>query len=102
MKLALLSDIHSNRQALDACLQHARDQGAEHFALLGDLVGYGAHPAYVVQQAMELAAARSGATAAIVAACRAGRCRGAQRARRGAAGPSAAGGGAAPNTAGNL
>ena len=57
MKLALLSDIHSNRQALDACLQHARHQGAEHFALLGDLVGYGAHPAYVVQQAMELAAA---------------------------------------------
>ena len=23
MKIALLSDIHANRQALDACLQHA-------------------------------------------------------------------------------
>ncbi len=52
MKLALLSDIHSNRQALDACLQHARAHGADHFALLGDLVGYGADPAYVVQQAI--------------------------------------------------
>lgn len=57
MKLALLSDIHSNRQALDACLQHARHQGAEHFAFLGDLVGYGADPAYVVDQVMTLAAA---------------------------------------------
>ena len=57
MKLALLSDIHSNRQALDACLQHARAHGADHFALLGDLVGYGADPAYVVQQAMDLVAA---------------------------------------------
>ena len=42
MKLALLSDIHANIQALDACLAHARAQGAEQFALLGDFVGYGA------------------------------------------------------------
>lgn len=57
MKLALLSDIHANRQAFDACLAHARAQGAQHIALLGDLVGYGADPRYVVQQAMALAAA---------------------------------------------
>ena len=56
MKLALLSDLHANRQAFDACLAHARAQGAERFALLGDLVGYGAEPRYVVQQAMVLAA----------------------------------------------
>jgi len=55
MRIALLSDIHANRQALDACLAHARSQGAEQFALLGDLVGYGADPRYVVQQAMALA-----------------------------------------------
>lgn len=55
MRLALLSDIHSNRQAFDACMEHARGQGAEQFALLGDLVGYGADPGYVVQQAMALA-----------------------------------------------
>ncbi|MCW5223469.1 metallophosphoesterase family protein [Verminephrobacter aporrectodeae] len=57
MKLALFSDIHSNRQAFDACMDHARGQGAERFALLGDLVGYGADPRYIVQQAMALAAA---------------------------------------------
>mgnify|MGYP003605207678 CR=1 FL=1 len=56
MKLALLSDIHSNRQALDACMEHARAQGAQRFAWLGDLVGYGADPGYVVQQAMALVA----------------------------------------------
>ncbi len=56
MKLALLSDIHSNRQAFDACMAHARQLGAEQFALLGDLVGYGADPGYVVRQAMALAA----------------------------------------------
>lgn len=56
MPLALLSDIHANRQALDACLAHAKAQGARRFALLGDLVGYGADPSYVVQQAMALAA----------------------------------------------
>ncbi|NMM81430.1 metallophosphatase family protein [Acidovorax sp. SRB_14] len=56
MKIALLSDIHANRQAFDACLAHARAQGAQQIALLGDLVGYGAAPRYVVQQAMALAA----------------------------------------------
>ena len=55
MKIALLSDIHANRQALDACLAHARAQGARQFALLGDLVGYGGDPAAVVDQAMATA-----------------------------------------------
>lgn len=57
MKLALLSDIHANLQAFQACLAHARDQGAARCALLGDLVGYGADPAAVVEQAMQLAEA---------------------------------------------
>lgn len=56
MKLALISDIHANRQALDACLAHARQQGVTHFAFLGDLVGYGADPAAVLDQVMALAA----------------------------------------------
>ena len=56
MRLALLSDIHANRQALDACLAHAQAAGAERLAFLGDLVGYGGDPAYVVQRVMELAA----------------------------------------------
>ena len=55
MKIALLSDIHANRQALDACLQHARAQGAEQFALLGDFVGYGGDPVAVIEQVQALA-----------------------------------------------
>ena len=54
MKLALLSDIHANIQAFDACLAHAREQGAQQFALLGDLVGYGADPVAVIQRAQHL------------------------------------------------
>lgn len=56
MRLALLSDIHGNLQAFEACLAHARAQGAEQLALLGDLVGYGADPAPVVNRARDLAA----------------------------------------------
>ncbi len=56
MKLALLSDIHANIQAFDACLAHAREHGAQQFALLGDLVGYGADPAAVVERAQQLMA----------------------------------------------
>lgn len=56
MKLALLSDIHANLRALVACEAHARAQGAEQFALLGDYVGYGAEPVAVVQRVMALQA----------------------------------------------
>ena len=55
MRLALLSDIHANLQALDACLAHAQVQGAQRFAFLGDLVGYGADPGPVVDRIMQLA-----------------------------------------------
>jgi diadenosine tetraphosphatase ApaH/serine/threonine PP2A family protein phosphatase len=55
MKLALLSDLHANRGALLACLAHARRSGATHFAILGDLVGYGAEPGPVLDIVMELA-----------------------------------------------
>ena len=55
MKLALLSDLHANRQALAACLTHARQLGATQFAFLGDMVGYGAEPVAVLETVMELA-----------------------------------------------
>jgi diadenosine tetraphosphatase ApaH/serine/threonine PP2A family protein phosphatase len=44
MKIAVLSDIHSNLEALRACLAHAGRQGADMHVFLGDLVGYGADP----------------------------------------------------------
>ena len=56
MRLALLSDLHANRQALSACLAHARTQGVDRHAFLGDLVGYGADPVWVVEQVMALQA----------------------------------------------
>ncbi len=49
MQIAIMSDIHSNRQALSACLEHARKQGARHYAFLGDYVGYGADPEWVIE-----------------------------------------------------
>ena len=44
MRTALLADIHANLEALQACLAHARRQGAERYVCLGDIVGYGADP----------------------------------------------------------
>lgn len=49
MILALLSDIHSNLEALRACLAHAAARGAGQYAFLGDLVGYGADPGAVLE-----------------------------------------------------
>jgi len=54
MKLALLSDIHSNIQAFDACVADARARGATQFAFIGDYVGYGANPGEVVDRIMAM------------------------------------------------
>jgi diadenosine tetraphosphatase ApaH/serine/threonine PP2A family protein phosphatase len=48
MLTALFADVHSNLSALQACLGHARERGAERFVFLGDLVGYGPDPASVL------------------------------------------------------
>ena len=57
MLTALLSDIHGNLEALNACLGHARERGAERFGFLGDLVGYGADARGVVEVVARYAAA---------------------------------------------
>ncbi len=54
MKYALLSDVHSNLHAFDACLAHAHTQGVDRIAVLGDLVGYGANPVEVVTRCQEI------------------------------------------------
>lgn len=56
MKIAILSDLHSNGDALDAVLLHARTEGAEEWWCLGDIVGYGAEPDKVVDLVRELGA----------------------------------------------
>jgi diadenosine tetraphosphatase ApaH/serine/threonine PP2A family protein phosphatase len=48
MRIALLSDIHGNREALSACLEHARRHEVDRFVFLGDYIGYGADPSWVV------------------------------------------------------
>lgn len=44
MKVAVVSDIHSNRQAFEAVLEAVADSDASELWCLGDLVGYGADP----------------------------------------------------------
>lgn len=53
MKIALLADIHANVRALEACLADAQKEGADQYAFLGDLVGYGAEPAAVLDKVMQ-------------------------------------------------
>jgi diadenosine tetraphosphatase ApaH/serine/threonine PP2A family protein phosphatase len=48
MKLALITDLHANREAVEAVLAHAQSQGAQQHVFLGDYVGYGAEPGWVV------------------------------------------------------
>jgi diadenosine tetraphosphatase ApaH/serine/threonine PP2A family protein phosphatase len=52
MRIALLADIHANRLALEACLEHARTRHADRLVFLGDYVGYGAQPNEVVERIM--------------------------------------------------
>lgn len=51
MRLALMSDIHANREAFEACLGDAHRRGFDRLALLGDIVGYGADPVATVEMA---------------------------------------------------
>jgi predicted phosphodiesterase len=44
MKYAILSDIHSNLDALSVVLDHTRQQQCTHYVCLGDVVGYGPNP----------------------------------------------------------
>jgi diadenosine tetraphosphatase ApaH/serine/threonine PP2A family protein phosphatase len=46
--IAVLSDIHGNRQALDAVRGELSRRGITRWWCVGDLVGYGADPGYVI------------------------------------------------------
>lgn len=56
MRLALLTDLHANREALEACLDHAERRQVDQYAFMGDFVGYGADPAWVVRTVMDYVA----------------------------------------------
>jgi diadenosine tetraphosphatase ApaH/serine/threonine PP2A family protein phosphatase len=44
VRTALISDIHSNLEALQAVLNHIEDHGVDRIFCLGDVVGYGPNP----------------------------------------------------------
>lgn len=52
LRFLLISDIHSNLEALEACLAHAPT--CDHIVNLGDIVGYGGSPNEVVARARGL------------------------------------------------
>ncbi len=53
MKLALIADLHANRESVGAVMAHAATQGVARYAFLGDFVGYGADPGWVVDLVRE-------------------------------------------------
>ena len=57
MRIALISDIHANLPALEACLAAAARLEAGRLAFLGDFVGYGPDPEAVVARVRPLAEA---------------------------------------------
>lgn len=49
MKLAIISDVHSNLEAFEAILEDIKKQAPDKIINLGDLVGYGANPHEVIE-----------------------------------------------------
>jgi diadenosine tetraphosphatase ApaH/serine/threonine PP2A family protein phosphatase len=64
MRLALMADVHANREAFEACLADAELQQAERIVFLGDYVNYGADPDWVVGAIMDRV--RAGTAAALL------------------------------------
>jgi diadenosine tetraphosphatase ApaH/serine/threonine PP2A family protein phosphatase len=54
MRYIVLTDVHANLEALDACLSHARERGYERTLVLGDLVGYGPDPNETIARVQSL------------------------------------------------
>jgi diadenosine tetraphosphatase ApaH/serine/threonine PP2A family protein phosphatase len=56
LKRALISDIHSNIEALEAVTADIAEQGVDEIYCLGDIVGYGPNPCECVDRMMKLPA----------------------------------------------
>ncbi len=54
MRLAVLTDIHANRAALEAVLADAATRGCDRTAVLGDIVGYGPDPGWCTDRVADL------------------------------------------------
>ena len=91
MRVAVISDVHGNLQALEAVLEHAGQEGIDELWCLGDIVGYGGKPSECLALVSERAAICLGGNHDLVVSgvldidavhlgCRRGRALDAQRA----------------------
>ena len=53
MRIALISDIHGNRPALDAVMKSIGQMDVDEIWCLGDIVGYGADPAHCIETVLD-------------------------------------------------
>jgi len=53
-RIALFADLHSNLEAFEACMDHAKEMGVDRYVFLGDLVGYNADPVAIIEKVAEL------------------------------------------------
>ena len=49
MRYLILSDIHSNQEAFEACMQRAKQAGFDSVLCCGDIVGYGPSPVEAIE-----------------------------------------------------
>lgn len=54
MKYGIISDIHSNLEALEAVLEALAERGVERYVCCGDIVGYGADPVACLERVRAL------------------------------------------------
>jgi len=54
VRLAVLTDIHGNREALTAVLADVQGRGCDAMAILGDIIGYGPDPGWCVDRVRAL------------------------------------------------
>ncbi len=53
MRIALISDTHGNRPALDAVMESIGQMNVDEIWCLGDIVGYGADPGYCIETVLD-------------------------------------------------
>ena len=54
MRLAILTDIHANREAFEAVLADCAGMRIDRYVFLGDIVGYGPDPAWCIDTLVEM------------------------------------------------
>lgn len=66
MRIAVLTDIHGNLNALNAILAELENEAIEHLAILGDLAAFGPHPADSIERILSLGDSWHGAQVTVI------------------------------------